>query len=102
MQVKTTEIRIRERAGREVAKVAKLRIRKRLITCMAGLLSISKSDSGFVEPHSTKSDAANSQARTGCYAAFRLVEGPSRGLTTVPGVNPTTVQRKNSSTLNHF
>src|ERR1700733_4564133 len=56
MQVKTTETRIRERAGREVAKVAKLRIRKRLITCMAGLLSISKSDSGFVEPTPTNSD----------------------------------------------
>ena len=53
--------------------MAKLRIRKRLITCMAGLLSISKSDSGFVEPRSTKSNKRRyTQARTGRYATFRL------------------------------
>jgi hypothetical protein len=44
---------------------------------MAGLLSISKSDSGFVEPRFTKNvNADDTQARTGRYATFRLAEGP--------------------------
>jgi hypothetical protein len=42
-------------------------------------------------------NADDTQARTGSYATFRLAEGPSQGLTTVPGVNPTTVQRNNST-----
>src|ERR1700677_1011238 len=80
-QVRTREISIKETLEREEANVAKLRIRKRLETCMAGLLSIQIK----ILILCSNCIAANLQYNS--------------GLTMLSEVNPTTEQSRSSSTI---